>query len=76
MGGTCSFHGEMRNAHKVLVGKPEEKRTLRISRRWWEDNIKVELREIWFGGVDWTHLSQVVDKWRALINTVMNLPVP
>jgi len=47
MGGTRSTHGSMRNAYNILVGKPEEKRPLRRPRRGWEDNIRIDLREIW-----------------------------
>jgi hypothetical protein len=50
--------GEMRNAYKILVGKPERKRPLRRPGHRWEDNIKVDLREIGFGGVDWMNLAQ------------------
>jgi hypothetical protein len=51
-------------------------RPLGRPRRRWEDNIKMDLREIGFGDVDWTHLAQDRDRWRALVNTVMNLRVP
>ena len=66
---------EGRGVHRVLVGKPEGKRPLGIPRRRWEDNIKMDLREVGGGG-DWMELAQVRDKWRALVNTVMNLRVP
>jgi hypothetical protein len=59
-----------------LVGKPEEKRLLERQRRWWEDNIKIDLREIVCGGMDWIDLVHDRDRWRALVNTVMNLRVP
>jgi hypothetical protein len=58
------------------VGKPEGKRTLGKPRRRWEDNIKMDLREMGWGGMDWIDLAQDRDQWRALVNTVMNLPVP
>jgi hypothetical protein len=67
---------EMRNAYKSLVGKPEGKRPLGRPRRRWENNIKMDLREIGFGGVDWIHLAQDRNRWRALVNTVMKLWVP
>jgi hypothetical protein len=67
--------GEMRAAY-ILVGRPEGRRPLGRPRRRWEDNIKMDLREIWFGGVDWIHWAQDRDRWRALVNTVMNLRVP
>jgi len=67
--------GKMKNAYKILVGKPEEKRPLRELRHRWEDNIRMDLREIWFECVDWMHVAQNRDQWRALVNTVMNIPV-
>jgi hypothetical protein len=57
-------------------GRPEERRSLKIPRRRWEDNIKMDLREIGCGGVDWIHLARDRDRWRALVNTVVNLWVP
>jgi hypothetical protein len=68
--------GENRNAHRILVGKPEGKRPLGRPRCRWEDNIKMDLREIGWGGVNWIHLTQYRDQWRSLVNTVMNLRVP
>jgi hypothetical protein len=56
-----------------LVGKPEGKRLLGSPRRRWEDNIKIYLKEIGFANVDWIHLAQDRDRWRALVNTLMNL---
>jgi hypothetical protein len=58
------------------VGKPEGRRPLGRFRRRWEDNIKINLREIGWGGMDWIHLAQDRDQWRALVNTVMNFRVP
>ena len=66
---------EGRAVHRVLVGKPEGKRSLRRPRRRWEDNIKMDLQEVGGGG-DWMELAQDRDRWRALVNTVMNLRVP
>jgi hypothetical protein len=60
---------------KVLVGKPEGKRPLGTPRRRWEDEIRKDLRETGWGGVEWIQLAQVRDRWRALVNTVMNLRV-
>jgi hypothetical protein len=57
------------------VGKPEGKRPLGRPRRRWEDNIRIELREIGLGGIDWIHLAQDRDQWMALVNTVMRLGV-
>jgi hypothetical protein len=55
------------------VGKLEGKRPLRRPRQRWEDNIKMDLREMGWGGMDWIDVAQDRDRWRALVNTVMNL---
>jgi hypothetical protein len=68
--------GEVRGAYNILVGRPEGMRPLGRPRRRWEDNIKMDLREIGFGDVDWIHWAQDRDRWRVLVNTVMNLRVP
>jgi hypothetical protein len=68
--------GEVRGAYIILVGRPEGRRPLGRPRRRWEDNIKMDLREIGFGDVVWIHWAQNRDRWRALVNTVMNLRVP
>jgi hypothetical protein len=60
-----------RNAYRILVGKPEGKRRLGRPRRRWVDNIKIDLRETGWDGMDWIDLAQVTDQWRALVNTVM-----
>ena len=67
--------GEWRGVHRALVGKPEGKRPLGRSRRRWEDNIKMNLREVGGGG-DWMELAQDRDRWRTLVNTVMNFRDP
>ena len=67
---------EGRGVHKVLVGKPEGKRPLGRSRRRWEDNIKMDLQEVGRGCGDWMELAQDMDRWRALVSTVMNFGVP
>jgi hypothetical protein len=67
--------GEERNVHRVLMGKPEGKRPHGRPRRKWEDEIRMDLREIGWGGVDWIQLAQDRDRWWALVNTVMNLRV-
>jgi hypothetical protein len=67
--------GEGRNVYRVLVGKPEGKRPLEKPRRRWEDWIKIDLGEIGSGGVEWIHLAQDRDRWRAVVNAVMNLRV-
>jgi hypothetical protein len=61
--------------HRVLVGKPEGKRPLGRPRRRWEDNIEMDLQEVGGGG-DWMELAQDRDRWRALVNTVINFRVP
>jgi hypothetical protein len=68
--------GELWDAYNILVGRPEGRRPLGRPRRRWEDNIKMNLREIGFGDVDLINLAQDRDTWRALVNTVMNLRVP
>jgi hypothetical protein len=67
---------EKRNAHRILVGKPEGKRPLGRPRRRWVDNINMGLREIGWDGVDWIDMVQDRDRWRALVNKVLNLRVP
>jgi hypothetical protein len=67
--------GEERKVHKVLVGKPEGKRPLGRPRRRWEDGIKMDLREIGLGDVNWIRLAQDRDPWRAVVSAVMNLRV-
>ena len=73
--GHVASMGEGIGVHRVLVGKPEEKRPLGRPRRRWEDNIKMDLQEV-RGVGDWMELAQDRDRWRALVNTVMNLRVP
>jgi hypothetical protein len=68
--------GEVMGAYNILVGMPERRRQLGRPRRRWEDSIKMDLREICFGDVHWIHLAQDRDRWRALVNTVMNLRFP
>jgi hypothetical protein len=68
---------EMRNGYNILVGKPEGKRPLGRPRSRLEDNNnKMDLKEIWWEGVDWMHLVQDRDQWRNPINTVTNLLAP
>jgi hypothetical protein len=68
--------GEKRNVHKLLVGKPEGKRPLGRPKRRWMDNIKMDLIETGLNVVDWIALAQDRYRWRALVNSVMNLRVP
>ena len=65
-----------RNAYRVLVGKPEGKRPLGRPRRRWENNIKMDLREMGCDPVDWIHLAEEGGQWRAYVSAVMNLRVP
>jgi len=68
--------GEGRGLYRVLVGKPEGKRPLGRPRRRWKDNIKMALQEVGCGGMDWNGLAQDRERWRALVNAVMNLRGP
>ena len=68
--------GEERGAYRVLVGKPEGKRPLGRPRRRWVDNIRMDLREVGCGYVDWIGLAQDRDSWWTLVSAVMNLRVP
>jgi hypothetical protein len=68
--------GEKRYAYRLLVGKPKGKRLLGRPRCMWVDSSKMDLLEIDWGGVDWIGLAQDRDKWRALVNAIMNLRVP
>jgi hypothetical protein len=76
----CAGHvariGEKRNACRILVGKPEGNRTLGRQGCVWVDNIKMDLREIRWHGMDWIDLAQDRGQWRTLVNTVMNFRVP
>ena len=68
--------GEGRGVYRVLVGKPEGRRPLGRPRRKWEDNIRMDLREVGCGCADWMELAQDRDRWRALVSAVMSLRVP
>jgi hypothetical protein len=68
--------GEKRNAYRLLVEKPERKRKLGRPRRIWVDNIRMDLGEVGFGDVDWIGLAKDSNRWRALVNSVLNLRVP
>jgi hypothetical protein len=68
--------GEGRGAYRVLVGRPESKTPLGRPRHRWEDNIKMDLREIGIDGANWIWLARDRVQWRAFLNTVMNLWIP
>jgi hypothetical protein len=76
VGWTCGTHGGGESVYGVLVGKPEGRRPLEIPRRRWEDNIKLDLREIGIDGANWIRLAQDRDQQRALMNMVMNFRIP
>jgi hypothetical protein len=76
MGGECNTHEEKENKYRILVGKPEGKRPLRIPSRRWVDNIKMDLKGIGWGGMNLVYLTQDRNQWRAVVNTVMSLRVP
>jgi len=67
--------GERRGVYMVLVGKSEVKRPLERLRRRWEDNMKMDLQEVGCGSKDWIELSQDRDRWRAVVNAVLNFRV-
>jgi hypothetical protein len=68
--------GEKRGAYRVLVGRPQGRRPLERPRRRWEDNIKMDVQEVGWGGMDWIDMAQDRDRWQALVNAVINLWVP
>jgi hypothetical protein len=76
MGRECSTNGDKRNAHRILVGKPERKRPLIRQSCRWPDNTKIDRREIGWDSMGWIDLTQDRDHWRALVNTVMKPRVP
>ena len=76
MGEVCSTYGESRGVYRVTVRTPEGKRLLGRPRRRWKDNIKVDLQEVGYEVMYWIDVAQDRDRWRALVNAVMNLGVP
>jgi hypothetical protein len=68
--------GEIRNIYRLLVGKSEGKRPLERPTRRWVDNIRMDLVGVGWGDVDWIGLAQDRNRWRDLVNSVLNLPVP
>jgi hypothetical protein len=73
MGGECGWNGEGIGVCRVLVRKPEGKRPLGRPRPKWEANIKMNHQEVGLGVIDWTDLAQDRDRWRRLVNVIMNL---
>jgi hypothetical protein len=76
VGWTCGTHGEGRSVYRVSVGRPKGKRPLQRPRRRWEDNIKMDVREIGIDGANWIQMAQDMVQWWACVNTVINLRVP
>ena len=74
--GHVACMGERRGVYRVLVGKPEGNRPRGRPRRRWEDNIKLDLQEVRCGGMDWIQLAQDRDRWREVVNAVMNCRAP
>jgi hypothetical protein len=68
--------GERRGAYRILVGRREGRRPLERHSHRWEDNNKIDLQEVEWEGVDWIYIAQDRDRWRALVNEVMNLRLP
>jgi hypothetical protein len=76
MGGACGMYGGDEKCIQVLVGKPDRKRQFGRLRRRWKDNIKMDLQEVGWGAWCWIDVAQDRDRWRGLVNAVMNLRVP
>jgi hypothetical protein len=72
----CILNFLFLNVYRILVGNPEGQRPLGRPKHRWVDNIKMDIREIGWDGVDWIDMAQDRDQWRALLNTVLNLRVP
>ena len=73
--GNVARMGDRRGVYRILVGKPEGKRPLGRPRSRWDDYIRMDLQEMGFGDMDWIELAQDRDRWRALVNAVMNIRV-
>jgi hypothetical protein len=76
LAGRVARMGEKRNVYRLLMGKPEGRRPLGRPRRRWLDNIRMDLVEVGWGDVDWIGLVQDRDRWRVLVDSVLNLRVP
>jgi hypothetical protein len=68
--------GEKGGVYRVLEGKPERNRQIQTPRHRWKDNIKINLQDMGWGGMDWIDVAQDTDRWQAIVNAVMNLRVP
>jgi hypothetical protein len=68
--------GDRGGVYRVSVGRPDGKSPLGRPRHRWEDNIKIDLQEVGWGGMNWISLAQDTDRWRSLVNAVMNLRIP
>jgi hypothetical protein len=75
MVGACSTYGKKRDAYRILAGRSEGRRLLGTPRRRWEDSIKMCLQDVGWG-IDWIKLAKDTDRWRAVVNAVMNVRVP
>ena len=67
---------DKRDAYRFMVGRPERKRPLERPKHRWEDNTKIDLKEVGWGDMDWIDLAQETDRWRVFVNEVMYLRVP
>jgi len=76
VGGPCSTYGESRSIYRVLVGKPQGRGPLGRHRPRLKDNIEIYLQEVRCGSMDWIDVAQDRDRWRALVNAVMNVGIP
>jgi hypothetical protein len=76
LAGHIARKGDRRGAYRVLVGRPEGRRPLGRPRPRWGEGIKVDLKEVGWVGMDWIDMAQDRNRWRVLVNTVMNLRVP
>jgi hypothetical protein len=76
MGGSCSTNGEKRNAYRLWMRKPKEKRPLGRPRRRWVHNIRIDVGEVGWGDVGWMCLAKDRNRWRAVVNSILNLRVP
>jgi hypothetical protein len=76
MGGSCSTNEGKRKSYRLLVEKPERKRLLGRPKRRWVHNIRMDLGEVGWSDVDWIGMAQDTNRWRAVVNSVLNLRVP